>query len=71
MKTPHGFPSFYSVSFRCRLLEGFSFAGKKVLVRNSKGLCGGRFGLGKVTQQKKLQRRKVDLLFCCIEAIRV
>ena len=29
----------------------------KVLVRNSKGLCCGRFGLGKLTQQKKLQRR--------------
>ena len=28
VKTPHGFPSFYSVSFRCRLLEGFCFAGR-------------------------------------------
>ena len=26
VKTPHGFPSFfYSISLRCRLLEGFSF----------------------------------------------
>ena len=75
------FLPFYSISFRCRLSKflalGLFFASSravgfwKVLVCNSKGLCCGRFWLGKVTQQKKLQRRKVFLLFCCVEGIRV
>ena len=47
VKTPHGFPSFYSVSFRCRLLEGFSFAG--------------RFWVGKPIYQKKIKRHMVYL----------
>ena len=59
------FLPFYSISFRCRLFKVFSFGFVffassravgfwKVLVRNSKGLCCGRFWLGKVTQQKKV-----------------
>ena len=49
VKTPHGFPSFDNVSFRCRLLEGFSFAG--------------RFWVGKPTHQKKIKRHMVYLFF--------
>ena len=68
VKTPHGFPSFFLVShagvgfwkvLTLGLFFCFSLSCRfwKVLVRNSKELCCGRFGLGKLTQQKKLQRR--------------
>ena len=68
VKTPHGFPSFFLVShagvgfwkvLTLGLFFCFSLSCRfwKVLVRNSKELCYGRFGLGKLTQQKKLQRR--------------
>ena len=38
----------------------------KVLVRNSKGLCRGRFWLGKLTEQKKWKRHMVFPLFSSV-----